>query len=321
MVRWILASSALMACAPGTTSPPPVEAPLDASPRDLAAFPDVPVAPDVPVVPDVPVARDVPALMDVLAPRDVPAVPDVPTSRALRADARWHIDLEAPVNTAVDADWFDIDLFDNDAAVVRALHARGRGVVCYFSAGSAEDWRPDYQDIPAAARGAALDGWPGERWLDVRHAGVLAVMRARMDRARAMGCDGVDPDNVDGYTNATGFPLRAADQLTYNRALAAEAHARGLRIGLKNDLDQVSALAPSFDFAINEQCFAFGECAALAPFTAAEKPVLQIEYGDVTTLARTVCPRAAALRLFSILPGADRLTGAYRRCVDGADVR
>lgn len=239
----------------------------------------------------------------------------------LRADTRWHIDLEAPVNTAVDADWFDIDLFDNDASVVRALHARGRGVICYFSAGSSEDWRPDFGSFPRAALGSALDGWPGERWLDVRHAGVLQVMRARMDRARAMGCDGVDPDNVDGYANATGFSLRAADQLAYNRALATEAHARGLRVGLKNDLEQAAALAPSFDFAVNEQCFEYDECAALAPFTAAAKPVLHIEYGDVTALARTVCPRARSLGFFSVLPGADRLAGSYRRCSDGVDVR
>jgi hypothetical protein len=39
-------------------------------------------------------------------------------------------------------------------------------------------------------------------------------------------------DNVDGFTNATGFPLTPVDQLTYNRFLAMEAHVRGLSIGL-----------------------------------------------------------------------------------------
>ena len=234
---------------------------------------------------------------------------------------RWHIDLEAPVDVTVDADWFDLDLFDNDARVVAALHARGRRVVCYFSAGSGEDWRPDYRSIAAAALGDALDGWPGERWLDVRAASVRAVMQRRLDRAVANGCDGVDPDNVDGFANQTGFPLRSADQLAYNRFLAAEAHARGLVVGLKNDLAQVAALVPDFDFAINEQCFAYNECATLAPFVRAGKPVLQIEYGAVATLAAQVCPAAARLQFFSILPGADRLQGSYRRCSDGRDIR
>jgi hypothetical protein len=291
------------------------EAPRANDPLDAAAFVDSARAPDV--------GADAPRLD---APRDAP----VDASSDASSDAgpprpglttRWHIDLEAPIDPDVDADWFDVDLFDNDAAVVASLHRRGRRVVCYFSAGSGEDWRPDYASIAPAALGDGLDGWPGERWLDVRAASVRAVMQRRLDRAVANGCDGVDPDNVDGYSNATGFPLRAADQLAYNRFLAGEAHARGLAVGLKNDLDQVAALAADFDFAINEQCFAYDECAALAPFTRAGRSVLQIEYGAVASLAPRVCPEAARLQLFTILPGADRLAGAYRRCSDGRDVR
>lgn len=227
----------------------------------------------------------------------------------------WHIDLEAPVDTSVRADWYDIDLFDNSASVVSALHARGGRVVCYFSAGSSEDWRPDFASFPRAALGSALDGWPGERWLDVRDAGVRRVMQARMDRAVAMGCDGVDPDNVDGYANANGFGLTASHQLAYNRWLAAEAHARGLVVGLKNDVDQIASLVSDYDFAVNEQCFEYGECDQVAAFTRANKSVLNIEYGPVATLARTVCSRASALRFYTILSAADRLDGNYTRCL------
>jgi hypothetical protein len=226
----------------------------------------------------------------------------------------WHIDLEVPVDTTVRADWYDIDLFDNNASVVSALHARGGRVVCYFSAGSSEDWRADFASIPRAALGSPLDGWPGERWLDVRDAGVRRVMQARMDRAVAMGCDGVDPDNVDGYANANGFGLTASDQLAYNRWLAAEAHARGLVIGLKNNVEQIASLVSAFDFAVNEQCFQYDECDQVAAFTRAGKGVLHIEYGNVTTLARTVCSRATALRFYSILSSVDRLNGTYTRC-------
>ena len=62
--------------------------------------------------------------------------------------------------------------------------------------------------------------------------------------ARAEGFDGVEADNVDGYANDSGFPLTAADQLRFNRFLARAAHARGLSIGLKNDLGQAAALEP-----------------------------------------------------------------------------
>ena len=75
------------------------------------------------------------------------------------------------------------DLFDVDASVVASLHARGRKVICYTSAGSWEDWRPDAASFPAEVKGKPLDGWPGERWLDTRDAGVRAVMRVRLDLA------------------------------------------------------------------------------------------------------------------------------------------
>ena len=52
-------------------------------------------------------------------------------------------------------------------------------------------------------------------------------MQARLDLAVSKGCVGVEPDNVDGYQNSSGFPLTAADQLAYNRFLAGEARARG----------------------------------------------------------------------------------------------
>lgn len=45
-------------------------------------------------------------------------------------------------------------------------------------------------------------------------------MSARLKKAQDKGCDGVEPDNVDGYTNDNGFHLTAHDQLTFNKWLA-----------------------------------------------------------------------------------------------------
>ncbi len=58
-------------------------------------------------------------------------------------------------------------------------------------------------------------------------------MLRRLDLAVTKGCDGVEPDNMDGYANDSGFPLTAEDQLTFNRFIANEAHRRGLAVGLK----------------------------------------------------------------------------------------
>lgn len=212
----------------------------------------------------------------------------------------WQIQLSGALDTTVDAALYDVDLFDQPAAAVAALHALGRKVICYFSAGSYEDWRPDASSFPASAIGAPLQGWPGEWWLDVRASSVRDIMGARMDLAVQKGCDGVDPDNVDGYANATGFPLTAADQLDYNRFLAGAAHARGLAVGLKNDLGQIPDLVGDFEWILDEQCFQYAECGLLQPFAAAGKPVFEIEYGD-QALAAEVCPQANALGIGTLV--------------------
>ena len=156
----------------------------------------------------------------------------------------WQWQLEAlPVDLSVDVEMYDIDLFENDSSVVQALHNRGRSVVCYISAGSWEDWRPDADEFPASIIGKEYEGWTGEKWLDIRQIDLVGpIMRARLDECKAKGFDGVEPDNIDGYTNDTGFPLTYEDQLKYNVWLANEAHARGLSIGLKNDPDQADDL-------------------------------------------------------------------------------
>jgi hypothetical protein len=205
----------------------------------------------------------------------------------------WQWQLQGTIDTSFDVEMYDVDLFDTPSAVIDQLHADGRVVVCYFSAGSWEQWRADAAAFPPAARGRALDGWPGERWLDVRSSAVRAALAARLDVAVARGCDAVEPDNVDGYANNTGFPLRSSDQLAFNRFLAAEAHARGLSIGLKNDVGQLGALVGWFDWALNEECFAYAECGRYQPFVAAGKPVFHVEYPapgqDPTALTAAVC--------------------------------
>lgn len=216
----------------------------------------------------------------------------------------WQLQLTGTVNTSYPAQVFDIDLVDTPQATIDALKAQGKRVVCYFSAGSSENWRPDFKQFAAADMGKALSGWAGERWLDTRSANVRQIMQVRMDLAKSKGCDGVDPDNVDGYTNKPGFPLTAATQLDYNRFLAAQAHARGLAVGLKNDVDQVSQLATDFDFAVNEQCFQYNECASYKPFTAQGKAVFNVEYASKYKTASTraaLCASAQAAHLRTLV--------------------
>ncbi len=189
----------------------------------------------------------------------------------------WHWQLSGKIKMDVDADVYIIDLFDTPKSTIEALHKKGRKVIGYFSAGSYEAWREDAKRFPQEALGTKMDGWD-ERWLDIRNAALEPIMIDRIALAKEKGFDGVEADNVDGYTNITSFKLKAKEQLKYNRFLANEAHKRGLAIALKNDLDQVKELEQEFDFAINEQCHEFDECGVYAPFIAANKPVFNAEY-------------------------------------------
>jgi hypothetical protein len=211
--------------------------------------------------------------------------------------ATWQWQLDGTVDVDVDAQVYDIDV-DNSSKVVAALHARGRRVVCYFEAGTREDWRADAGRFPTTVLGNTYVGWPGERWLDIRNLSAIApIMAARLDQCRRRGFDGVEFDSVAGFQENTGFPLTPPDQLRYNRWLAEQARSRGLAAGLKNDLDQVPSLVSLFDFEVDEQCFEFDECAKLVPFIAAGKAVFNAEYNLDTS---RFCPRARALRFSSI---------------------
>jgi hypothetical protein len=192
---------------------------------------------------------------------------------------------EGKVDPSLDVDVWDVDLDDTSRADIARLHRAGRKVVCYLSAGSYESWRDDAGRFPKRVVGRAYAGWPGEWWIDVRDRAVRPIMVARLDRARAKGSDGVDPDNVNGFENRTGFPLTQADQLRYDRWLFDEAHRRGLATSLKNDLPQVAALAEWVDFQVNEECIANHECGPLRRFVRSGKPVVDIEYqGDPTSV-------------------------------------
>ena len=85
---------------------------------------------------------------------------------------------------------------------------------------------------------------------------------------------------MDGYDNNSGFDFTADDQLKYNTFIANEAHKRGLAVGLKNDLEQVSLLEPHSDFSVSEECFQNNECKKLIPFIESNKPVFNVEYKD-----------------------------------------
>lgn len=207
----------------------------------------------------------------------------------------WHWqlteDIDAPSITTTMA---DLDLFDACDDDLAELRSRDVTVICYFSAGSHEDWRPDADAYDDDAIGRRLDDWDGERWVDIRNGSVRAAIERRLDLAVARGCDGVEPDNVDGYQNRTGFDLTEADQRAFLQWLADAAHARGLSVGLKNATDLAEEFSTVFDWSLVEECHAYDECEAYRGFLDAGKAVFHVEYVDRISQGERALERACA---------------------------
>ncbi|MCJ1327278.1 hypothetical protein MMC10_003946 [Thelotrema lepadinum] len=216
-----------------------------------------------------------------LSPRQTPKAwqPAVNTS--------WNYQIgELPgSNNAHGISVWDIDLFDSNRAIINGLQANGAKVICYFSAGSSENWRPDYKNFTEADQGSALDGWEGERWVDTNSQNVRDIMSARLQMAAQKNCDGVDPDNMDAYNNGGGgLGLTQDDAVDYALFLASTASSLGLSIGLKNAGEIVPRVVQAMQWSVNEQCIQYEECDLYAPFIRAEKPVFNVEYpkGDTS---------------------------------------
>jgi len=217
---------------------------------------------------------------------------------------------------------WDIDLYVDQAvsgnnttlntAAVSAIHARGGHAICYVDAGTWENWRVDANQFPASVQGAK-NGWPGEKWLDIRQTSILLpIMDARVQKCKQAGFDGVEWDNVDGYSNRTGFPLTANDQLVYDASLANLAHQYGLSVAMKNDVEQVPDLNTYFDYAINEQCQQYNECGNYTTyFVNTGKTVFQVEY----KLSQVkFCPQANAANRNAITKTFDLFDTPWTPC-------
>jgi hypothetical protein len=227
--------------------------------------------------------------------------------------AAWQWQLQGKVDTSIDAGVYEVDGFEVGAKAVARLHRLGRKVICYLDVGSWESYRPDAKRFPKSVLGRTYEGYPDERWLDVRRIDLLApILRRRFDLCRRKGFDAVEPDNVAGYENETGFPLGAGDQLRFNRWVGREVRRRGMAVALKNDPEQVAQLLPSFDFAVLEECFAYDECGKFSPFVAAGKRVFVAEYAEPLA---AICARAEQLEFSVIRKDYDLFARPWEPCV------
>jgi hypothetical protein len=179
---------------------------------------------------------------------------------------------------------YDIDGESATAADVAAIHAAGAKAVCYVDVGTLESYRSDASQFPSSVVGPPVAGWQGENWLLVTAANqgiLLPIMKARfVNWCQSKGFDAIEPDNLDAWTNISG--VSETDNVDYDLAIAGLAHGLPMSIGLKNMLPSattnVSTIVSTFDWALVEQCYEFGECAPYGQFISTGKAVMDVEY-------------------------------------------
>jgi hypothetical protein len=195
----------------------------------------------------------------------------------------WFWQLQGNVSNEHQVAAYDIDGFENEASEVAALHAQGKHVICYIDAGTAESFRPDYSAFPKSVLGRS-NGWPGEKWLDIRKLSTIEpIMAKRFAMCREKGFDAVEPDNIEAFSNKSGFAITPHQQLAYNEWIAEDVHSLGMAVLQKNDGEQTPQLHSYFDGALTEQCNQYKECADFQPYLAAGEPVLNAEYRQRTS--------------------------------------
>ena len=176
-----------------------------------------------------------------------------------------------------------------NAGIVARLHRQGRIAICYLDSGAWENYRPDAGLFPKSVIGNS-SGWPGERWLDIRPASwskFEPIILARLDLARDIGCDGVEPDENNPIGNHPGFPITLANEKAWYLEICAQAHARDLSVGMKNGVEVIDAdTVSAFDWSLNEECYRYKECSTEDPFVAAGKAVFQTEYMSTFNAAK-----------------------------------
>jgi hypothetical protein len=125
-----------------------------------------------------------------------------------------------------------------------------------------QDWNEALLDTSTAAKRARL----------------AAVVDGWIDGCASAGFQAVEADNLDSFSRSNGL-LTEDDDAAFAYLLADRAHADHLALGQKNTAELLGRKsAIGFDFAVTEECGAYGECGEFA--TAYAGRVLDVEYSD-----------------------------------------
>ncbi len=223
----------------------------------------------------------------------------------------WYWQLTGPLDLSRNVDLYDVDLFEVSKDQIETLHKKGIIVICYFSAGTYEPYRPDSAHFPNAVIGNSLKDWPDEKWLNVvEYSKFKDIMLRRLKLAKQKKCDGVELDNTDAYSHRTGFSISRQDEVRYVKWLAGSARKMGLLVAFKNSPEILPNVLDVIDLVIVEECIQYNECSKYLSARRARKSVLDVEYsGDL----EVICKKAGQFGIVAA-KACKELNGCWQSC-------
>jgi len=238
----------------------------------------------------------------------------------------WQWQLQGEIDTTLPVQVYNIDIAVPQAKIDE-LKARGIKLICYFSAGTVESFRPDAPLFPQEIIGEQYEDLVDEQWVDYANIDAVAsIMRARIETCKAKGFDAIEIDNVDAHNYetfdeqgeviniGTNFNMTLDESIAYVRWLTNEAHSRGLGIGLKNAEEMVPDVVDEVDWMLVEDCFFDSWCLAATAFIDADKPVFMAEYDELVPDFTPACELAKSLGYSAIWRDTSLSTTLYLAC-------
>jgi endo-alpha-1,4-polygalactosaminidase (GH114 family) len=208
-------------------------------------------------------------------------------------------------NDLFDAQVVDVDAFETTAETVKSLHAQGKKVIAYVSVGTLEKNRPDSDLLGSGLIGKVYPEWPDEKWLDIRQISKLKpFFVSRFNMIKKKGFDAIEPDNLDGYNNDTGFNISLKETMLFCDYIIDLAHSFGLGIGQKNMPELTILYSKKFDWALIEDAFNQGWQKEMIPYINVNKPVFAVEYTDnidQKQFEQVICPQSQLFKYNVIL--------------------
>jgi hypothetical protein len=134
---------------------------------------------------------------------------------------------------------------DSVANSVAQIKANGNEVGAYISIGTGENWRDDFTSLQPFLVSTPWEQWQGEYFVNTTTTGIIAVMKARIDKIANWGCDWVEFDNMDWIYDddlrATyGYQVTVSEGQAYYQELCNYVHSKGMKCMAKNTVEAAS---------------------------------------------------------------------------------